>query len=192
MTDQSHSSITPGAYNDARISIKGSDIRVSQNPVMFIVLAVLALVIGAVLFFLAGSGKMTINNIAVPPAIAKWIGIAASAVLLLAAIACILQAMSPAMLILTPSQAVYKRTGGIMAVLAGRRPQSGSFTDFQKLTLEHGSGQNPSGQQNEWWCLALHWKDGKEYNLGTFTKQDQARQVASGFATELNIPLEEC
>jgi len=192
MPDQPDGAITPGSYNDAKIRLKGANIYVGQNPVMFIVLTVLAIIPGIILFFGAGSGTMLINAIPLPSAVARVIGMALGLVFLLAAFTCILQSLSPAMLALRPDEGTYKRTGGIVGRIFMRPVQKGSFEDFEKLTLAHGSGQNPSGDYCEWWRLTLHWKNGNDFNLGSFSKQDQAKQIAQGFADRLKLPLEEC
>ncbi|MEW6359391.1 MAG: hypothetical protein AB1696_23850 [Planctomycetota bacterium] len=191
MAEETGEAIIPGSYNDAKIKVKGGDICVGQNPVMFIVLAVIALIIAAVLFFLGGKGEMTISGIPIPAAAAKVICVAIATVFLLAAVVCVLQSLSPAMLVLSPEQGTYKRTGGIVGKIAMRPVQSGSIEDFEKLTLTHGSGQNPSGQHCEWWRLTLHWKSGGDFNLGSFSEQARAKQLANGFAEKLKLSLEE-
>lgn len=189
MTEQTGGGIIPGSYNDAKVSLKGEDICVGQNPAMFIVLAVIALIIAAVLFFLAGKGEMSINGIVIPQAIAKVLSKGISIVFVLATLVCILQAMSPAMLILSPGKGRYTKTGGIVAKLAMRPEKSGTFADFDKLTLVRSPGNSQSGPPTDTWRLTLYLKNGTDFNMGSFSDETKARQLANGFAEKLKLPL---
>lgn len=190
MSGTSSSSVVPGSYNDARVRLLGGAISVAQNPMMFVVLAVLAGGGGSVLFFLAGSGQMSVNGMGVPPAAAKVVGMLLGGILLGAAAVCVFQAFHPGALLLEPARRHYTRHGGLVGKLLGKGGRSGSFDDFQKLRLAHCRNRNPNGKDVEYWRLTLFWKDGMEQNLGCYGNGTQAKAQADGFAKAVGVAVE--
>lgn len=190
MAEMTAGAVTEGAYNDARIRCTGGSICVMQNPAMFIVLAVLAGAVGGVLFFLGGSGRMTINGLAIPPAVAGIVGMVIGGVLGGIALLCVIQAFHPGTLTLDPGQRRYARHGGVVGKLLGKGARRGGFGDFAKVRLAHCTNRNPNGQATEYWRLTLCWKDGMEQNLGCLTTAEKAGAQAEGFANVLGVAVE--
>ncbi len=190
MAEMTAGAVTEGSYNDARVRRTGGSICVMQNPAMFIVLAVLAGAIGAVLFFLGGSGRMTINGLAIPPAVAGIIGMVLGGVLGGIALLCVIQALHPGTLTLDPGRRQYVRHGGIVGKLLGKGARRGGFDDFAKVRLAHCTNRNPNGLVADYWRLTLCWKDGMEQNLGCIATAEKAGVQAEGFASALGVAVE--
>ena len=190
MSGTSSSSVIPGDYNDARVRLPGGAVSVTQNPMMFIVLAVLAGGAGAFLFFLAGSGRMSVNGVGIPPAVAKVVGMLLGGVLGGAAAICVFQAFHPGALLLESSRRRYTRHGGLVGKLLGKGGRSGAFDDFQKVRMAHCRNRNPNGKDVEYWRLTLFWKDGMEQNLGCYKSLEQANAQAGGFAQTVGVAVE--
>lgn len=190
MSGTSSSPVIPGSYNDARVRLLGGEISVAQNPVMFVVLAVLAGGGGSVVFFLAGSGQMNVNGMGIPPAAAKVVGMLLGGVILGAAAVCVFQAFHPGALLLEPARRRYTRHGGLVGKLLGKGGRSGAFDDFQKVRMAHCRNRNPNGKDVEYWRLTLFWKDGMEQNLGCYKSVEQANSQAVGFAHAVGVAVE--
>ena len=185
--------VQAGAYNDSRIAVDGNQIRVCQNPAMFVVLGVLALICSAVIIgiTLSGRGEMRISGILISQALARPIGFGLGGVFGLAMLASFVQAMKPAALFLDLAQRRYERTTGIVGTLLGKKSTSGSFEEFQKLTLARESFRAQDGTTKESWRLTLYFNNSTSFNLGSFAKAEPAQALAAGFSSQLGMPLEQ-
>jgi len=190
MAASASSGVTEGAFNDARVKSRDGSIRVTQNPAMFIVFMVLAGGVGALLFFLGGSGSMDINGLPIPPEAAAVIGMVIGGALGLLGLVCLIQAFHPGTLILESGGRRYTRHGGIIGKLLRKGSRQGGFEDLEKVRVAHCRTTSQQGPSREYWRLTLYWKDGMEQNLGCYKTADQASAQAGGFAAALGVSVE--